>query len=276
MKNEDRITIFLSPGELFWIAGHLGFKNLPFLGAFIRGQSPEEVRITIQAGFESLRERSLVRRLNPRQVEVESTLASVVRLAAVPEYVNVVGSIRKVEAPIQVYVFNARGQRVSVIFKDRFFHFSLYREDSVLQQSLVRWMAISGQISERVTPMQLSVGDIGDLLPKIWAQPDKTSELLQAQGCSAEEAARLVPFFDQIQLYSTLNRVGVVEGRLVKQSQLTILGSPASLWVNECGEVVPKTLDLQVAPARQAAILVMRYMRPEIPLDSPENTPVIE
>ncbi len=276
MKNEDRITLFLSLGELFWIAGHLGFKNLPFLGAFIRGQSPEELRTIIQAGFESLRERSLVRRLNPREVEVDSTLASVVRLAAVPEYVNVVGSMRKVEPPIQVYVFNAKGQRVSVVFKDRFFHFSLYREDSVLYQSLVRWMGISGQISDRVAPMQLTVGDVGDLLPKLWAQPEKVAELLQNQGYSPEEVTRLAAFFEQIQLYSTLNRVGVVEGRLVKQSQLTIMGSSANLWWSECGEVVPKTLDLQVAPARQASIMVMRYMRSEIPTDNPENTSVIE
>jgi hypothetical protein len=274
MKNDDRFTIFLSPGELFYIAGNQGLKNLPLLSAYFRAQSPDEVRTLLQQGLESLTRRNLAHRLNPRQVEVDPATTSLVKLVGMPDYINVIGSLRKGELPVQVYIYFSKGQNLSVVFKERFFHFTMFREEVALQRSLVGWMGIIGQISERGGNILPPMGDTSEILQKIWAQPEKASELLESRGFSKEEAARQADFLGQITLYSTLNRVRLQDARLVKQYQVTLMGNSANLWVQETSdETTTKGLGgMQLLPASQAASIVLRYLKPEVIMAGPDET----
>jgi hypothetical protein len=99
-----------------------------------------------------------------------------------PEYANVIGSLRKGELPVQVYLYFSKGQSLSVVFKERYFHFTMYREEVALRRSLVTWMGISGQISERGGNILPPAGDVSEILQKIWAQPEKASEMLEGRG----------------------------------------------------------------------------------------------
>ena len=266
MKNDDRFTVFLSPGELFYIAGNQGLKNLPLLSAYFRAQTPEDVRSLLQQGLESLTRRNLAHRLNARQVEVDPATTSLVQLVGTPEFVNVVGSLRKGELPVQVYMYFSKGQSLSVIFKERFFHFTMFREEVALQRSLVGWMGIVGQISEKGGNVPPLAGDTSEILQKIWVQPEKAAELLESRGYSKEEAARQADFLSQITLYSTLNRVRLLDGRLVKQYQVTLMGNAANLWVQETsGDTAARApAGMQLLPASQAALFVLRYLKPEV------------
>jgi len=266
MKIDDRFTVFLSPGELFYIAGNQGLKNLPLLSAYFRAQTPEDVRALLQQGLESLTRRNLAHRLNARQVEVDPATTSLVQLVGTPEFVNVIGSLRKGELPVQVYMYFSKGQSLSVIFKERFFHFTMFREEVALQRSLVGWMGIVGQISERGGNMVPLSGDTSEILQKIWVQPDKAVELLESRGYPKDEAARQAEFLSQITLYSTLNRVKLQDGRLVKQYQVTLMGNAANLWVQETSEENANRAPggMQLLPASQAALFVLRYLKPEV------------
>jgi hypothetical protein len=271
MKKDDRITVFLSPGELFWIASNLGIKNLLFLSTFFRGQPPEEVRAIIQQGFETLLMRNLVHRHGSKSVEVDPSLISLVGMVATPEYADVIGSIRNGEAPIQAYLYFKSGQSISVVYKDRFFHFALYREEAALQRSLLNWLGISGQISERAAQVKLKTVDFGDLLPKIWAKPESAVDLMGSLDLSDAEANRQAEFLGAINLFSQLTRIGLQEGRLAKQSQVIMLGNAANLWVTENGDTLPETLTLQPVIASRAAHMAIRYLRTDVSIDKPEE-----
>ena len=264
MKKEDRITIFLAPGELFWLAGHLGYKNIPLLGGVFRGKPPEEMRTAIQQGQETLLNRNLVQRRGLQKVEVDPFLISLIGMLALPEYVNLVSSERKDESPINVYMYFKNGQSVSVIFKDRFFHFSLYRETAVLQRSLMSWMGVLGQLSERAVPLRSPTGDITELMRKVWAQPDTTFELLRAAGVEADDATKQADTISQISLVSLLKRINWQTARLSMQGQLTVLGNSANLWYHEAAEIASETPMLQPVSASRAGLILSRFMRADL------------
>jgi hypothetical protein len=271
MKKEDRITIFLSPGELFWIAGHLGLKTIPLLGGAFRGRSPEEVRTAIQQGFEALINRNLVHRQGLRVVELDSTLTSVVTMVATPDYTILINSMRKDETPFQAYLFFKDSQSISVIFQDRFFHFSLVREDAALQRSLLNWMGIGGQISERALPFRSPVNDLPDLMQKFWAQPDMGVDLLKGTGLSLEDATRQADFFGQIAMVSLFKRINFQTARLSMQGQVVLVGNTGNLWAYEGVETSGELPVFQPLAASKAAGVLARYLRADLTLESKDE-----
>jgi hypothetical protein len=271
MKKEDRITIFLSPGELFWIAGHLGIKNVPLLGSAFRGRSPEEVRTAIQQGFEALINRNLAHRQGPRQVEVDQTLLNIVTMVATPDYTIVVSSLRKDETPFQAYLFFKGSQSVSVVFQDRFFHFSLFREEAGLLRSLSIWMGISGQVSERAVQFRAPVNDLPDHIQKGWSQPDKAAELLQAAGLSPDEATRQADFLSQMSMITIMKRINFQTARLSMQGQVTLIGNSGNLWVNEGVEPTGEVPVYQPISASKAAAKLPRYLRADMTIATPDE-----
>jgi hypothetical protein len=234
----------------------------------LRFRSPEEARTAMQQGFETMQLRNLAFKRGPGKVELDPVLNSIVRMVAMPEYGIVISSIRNGETPLQVYLFFKASQSVSVVFKDRFFHFTLFKEDQAMQRSLISWVGVSGQLSERANPVELQPFSTTDLLQKIWAQPERGPELFQDMGLSPEEAAKQSDFYNQVTLFTIMNRISIQDGRMVKQGQLTIMGASAVCWMNECGEVAPEPMVLQPVPASRASRKALSYLRSDFTLES--------
>ena len=271
MKKEDRITIFLSPGELLWIAGHLGLKNIPLLGGAFRGHSPEEVRASIQQGFDILLNRNLVHRQGQHQLELDSTLASVVTMVGTPDYTILISCMRKEEPPFQAYLYFKDNQSVLVIFQDRFFHFSLFREEAALQRSLSIWMGIGGQVSEKVTQFRSPASDLSGLLQKIWSQTDKSVDILQETGLSQEDATLQADFLGQISMVSLLKRINYQKAHLSMQGQVILVGNSGNLWANEAKEPTAELPIFHPVTATKAAALLSRYLRADLTIENQDE-----
>jgi hypothetical protein len=78
----------------------------------------------------------------------------------------------------------------------------------------------------------------------------------------------------QISLYSNLTRVKLSDARLVKEFQVSLLGNSANLWIQETsGETGTKSLSgMQLLPASQAALMVLKYLNPEVVMGNQDET----
>ena len=261
MKDE-KLTIFLSPGELFCIAGSLGLATLPLVGGHYRGRSPEEIREDINRGREVLESRGLIKRFGLRQWEVDGSLTSLVEFIAHPEYAHVASSWRKNEFNQQVFLYFKARQCLSLAFKDRFFNLTLYRDIKSVSHYVFTWLGVGQQISNEVPELDLPITDLGVLFQDLWAEnPDLAPEVLKKAGVTAHESAHLWEQLGQITAVSNLTLL-VREGeRFNREGQLFLLLNHINLWMCEILKTPPASFKFTPLPAAHATGKVDRYLR---------------
>lgn len=258
MKDE-KLTIFLSPGELFCIAGSLGLATLPLVGGHYRGRSPEEIREDINRGREVLESRGLIKRFGLRQWEVDASLTSLVEFIAYPEYALVASSWRKNESNQQFFLYFKAHQCLSVTFKDRFFNLALYREIKSVSRYVYSWLGVSQQVSSDVPNLHLPMLDLGALFQSLWAEkPELAPELLHKAGV---EVDRLWEQLSQISMVSNLTLLAHEGERFNREGQLFMLLNQVNLWISEVLKTAPGSFELQPLSASRAALRVERYLR---------------
>ncbi|HVN53801.1 MAG TPA: hypothetical protein VMT46_05675 [Anaerolineaceae bacterium] len=261
MKDE-KLTIFLSPGELFCIAGSLGLATLPLVGGHYRGRSSEEIREDINRGREVLESRGLIKRFGLRQWEVDSSLTSLVEFIAHPEYALVASSWRKNEFNQQVFLYFKARQCLSLTYKDRFFNLTLYRDLKSVSRYVFTWLGIGQQISNEVPELDLPITDLGALFQDLWAEnPDFDPEVLKKAGVPAHDAAHLWEQLSQVTVVSNLTLL-VREGeRFNREGQLFLLLNQINLWLCETLKTAPGSLKFSPLTAARATGRVDRYLR---------------
>ncbi len=261
MKDE-KLTIFLSPGELFCIAGSLGLATLPLVGGHYRGRSPEEVREDINRGREVLESRGLIKRFGLRQWEVDASLTSLVEFIAHPEYALVASSWRKNESNQQFFLYFKAHQCLSVAYKDRFFNLSLYREIKSVSRYVYSWLGMSQQVSTDIPDIELPVVDLGGLFQNLWAEnPEFAPEILKKAGVSNGDSARLWEQLSQISMVSNLTLLTHEGERFNREGQLFLLLNQVNLWLGEVLKTAPGSLKFQPLHVNRANLKVERYLR---------------
>ena len=261
MKDE-KLTIFLSPGELFCIAGSLGLATLPLVGGHYRGRSPDEIKEDINRGREVLESRGLIKRFGLRQWEVDGTLTSLVEFIARPEYALVASSWRKNESNQQVFLYFKANQCLSVVYRDRFFNLSLYREIKSVARYVNSWLGMSQQVSYEVPELELPMVDLGTLFQNLWAEnPETAPEVLKKAGVANGSAAPLWEQLSQISMVGNLTLLVRDGERFNREGQLFLLLNQVNLWMTEILKTVPPSLKFQPLHVSKASLRVSRYLR---------------
>jgi hypothetical protein len=256
MKKDDRLTIFLSPGELFWIASYLGYTSLPFLGSPFKNRTNDEVKELLTKGFETLEMRNLIQDQG-KNLQVDPFMQNLVQMIAAPEFTLILSTVRKEEAPIQLFLYTKEQQSISVTQKDRFFNLGLFRESTALERNLTAWLCIGAQPSEKNSAFVLPYNDLIKLMSEIWKNPTLVKETLNEAGISSEVAGGLADILPAATGASVLTRVDWETGTPVKTAQLLLLSNSASLWV--CENTDQKSNQIEFRP--ENSILVGKILR---------------
>jgi len=263
MKDE-KLTVFLSPGELFCIAGSLGMANLPLISSHYRGYTPEQIREEINKGREVLESRGMIKRFGPRNWEVDASLTGLVESIARPEYCMVLSAWRKNEANQQVFLYLRSRQGLSVTYKDRFFNLSVYREVKMMVKYVLGWLGIAQQSSQGQPEFSLPLMDLRAMLQKIWEKPEEGPAVLTGLGVPASEAGGLAELLNQVSSTSNLSLI-IPEGeRFNRQGQLFFLNNPMNLWFNESIKPPVDALKFTPVPAGKASLRIDRYLRGKV------------
>jgi hypothetical protein len=260
MKDE-KLTFFLSPGELFCIAGSLGMATLPLVGNHYRGRSPEEIRDDINKGREVLESRGLIKRFGLRQWEVDGTLSSLVEFIAHPEYALVASSWRKNETNQQVFLYFKARQCLSLTFKDRFFNLTLYREIKSVSRYVYTWLGVGSQIASEATEIELPLVDLGTLFQNLWSEePEHAAAVLKAAGITGD-LTRLGEQLNQVSTFSSLTLLTRDGERFNRDGQLFLLANPMNVWVCEILKTASATFKFLPQLTNRATSRVDRYLR---------------
>jgi hypothetical protein len=275
MKDE-KLTIFLSPGELFCIAGSLGLATLPLVGGHYRGRSPEDIREDINKGREVLESRGLIKRFGLRQWEVDASLTSLVEFIAHPEYALIASSWRKNETNQQVFLYFKAHQCLSLTFKDRFFNLTLYREIKSVTRYVFAWLGMGQQVPTDIPELELPIVDVGAFFQNLWSEnPEYAPEVLKQAGTPAGNAAHLWEQLSQVTTVSNLTLLLHDGERFNREGQIFLLVNQMNLWMCEILKAAPGTLKFQPMPSNRAALRIDRYLRgkagEEPPVDEEEK-----
>ncbi|HVP21259.1 MAG TPA: hypothetical protein VMS73_05300 [Anaerolineaceae bacterium] len=273
MKKDDRLTIFLSPGELFWIASYLGYTSLPFLGSPLKNRTSDQVKELLTKGFETLEMRNLIQDQG-KNLQVDPFMENLVQMIAVPEFTLIVSSIRKEEAPIQLFLYSKDQQSISVTQKDRYYNLGLFRESAALERNLTGWLCIGSQTSEKNPPFRLPACDLIKLMSDIWKNPALVNETLQKAGLAPGNSTDLTEILSTITGVSVLTRVDWESGAPAKTGQLVILSNSASLWINETTDQNSNQIELSPENSILVGKVIRKYTQTtfKINAESQENT----
>jgi len=260
MKKDDRLTIFLSPGELFWIASYLGYSSLPFLGSPFKNRTNEQVKDLLTKGYETLEMRNLIQDQGKNMLQVDAFMQNLVQMIAVPEFTLIVSNVRKDEPPIQLFLYFKEQQSISVTQKDRFFNLGLFREAAALERNLTSWLCIGSQTSERNLPVQIPAGsDIIQLMTNVWRYPELVNDTLIEAGIPQENWTNLPEVLPQVTGASVLTRVDWDSGAPVKTAQLILLTNSAAIWASENLEQKPVQNDFKPGNSMQVIKILRKY-----------------
>lgn len=273
MQKSDRITIFLSAGELFWITSYLGLRRLPLIGGHYRGRPLEEVRSEILQGYETLENRDLIRKTGARSFDVDPTLLALVNMISAPEYTLLISSTIKNGQGQRIFVYFKENESLSVVYHNRFFNLTLFVNKASLVNSLTGWMQVNMQTSEKTTSIELPQIEIRDLLLKVWEKPEGSVDLLKEIGCGQPQAEKLAETLGSLAWASTLTRVAWKTDQVVKEGQLLFLGNSGNLWINEHLNGADETGNLVLSPtkAQDAQTVIRRYLQENISPSAPEE-----
>jgi hypothetical protein len=261
MKKDDRVTIFLSPGELFWIASYLGYNSLPFLGGFLKNLSNEQIKDLLNDGLETLEMRSLVQDQG-KVLQIDGLIQSLVGIIAVPEFALIISTVRKAEPPNQFFIFFKENRSLMVAQKDRFYNLGLFREASSLERSLNTWLGIGSQTSEKAFTLQLPGSDLIGLLSKVWKDPLTAIEILQKAGISSDKTQSIIDVLALLTNASVVNRVDWEKGTPIKTSQLFLINHSTSLWLMETTGSIPALVPLSPQNTIFAGNMIRRFIQP--------------
>ena len=261
MKKDDRVTIFLSPGELFWIATYLGYPSLPFLGGFLKNFTNEQLKDLLSGGLETLEMRNMVQEQGKVQ-QIDGLIQSLIGIIAVPEYALIISSIRKSEPPSQYFIYFKDNQSLMVAQKDRFFNLGLFREVSSLERSLISGLGIGPQTSEKASSITLPGLDLIGMLSKVWKDPVASIEIFQKAGLTSEKSQVLIDTLAVITNASVINRIDWEKGTPIKTSELHLINHSTSLWLMETTGPVTASIQLNPQNTIFTGNTIRRFIQP--------------
>ena len=263
MRKDDRITIYVSPGELFWIAGNLKLNSLPLIGGYFRGRTPDQIRDELQQGYSTLDSRGYIISDGTTR-EVDQTLVNLVNMIASPNYALLVSTSSKEGSTVQTYVYVKGSQSLSLVLKSRLYHITLYREEPVLIRSYLEWLGISTQMSEKVVPFRMPQKDLRTLLSKVWLPLPQAQAALQEFGLSQAETNKMIEMLQPFTFVSSVNRLSWQNNQIVKQGSVLLVGNSTAIWLVENPDTSGDPPMLQPMVSKVAASIVNRYLRPEL------------
>lgn len=263
MRKDDRITIYVSPGELFWIAGNLKLNSLPLIGGYFRGRTPDQIRDELQQGYSTLESRGYIITDGTTR-EVDQTLVNLVNMIASPNYALLVSTSSKEGATVQTYVYVKGSQSLSLVLKSRLYHITLYREEPVLIRSYLEWLGIGMQTAEKAVPFRMPQKDMRTLLSKVWLPPPQAQAALLESGLSQAETNKMIEMLQPFTFVSSVNRLGWQNNQIVKQGSVFLVGNTSTIWLVENPDASTEPPTLQPMAAKSAALIVNRYLRLEL------------
>jgi hypothetical protein len=261
MKKDDRVTIFLSPGELFWLSTYLGYSSLPFLGGFLKNLSNEQIKELLQSGLETLEMRNLVQDQG-KVLQVDGLIQNLIGIIAVPEFALIISTIRRAEPPNQFFIYFKDGRSLMVSQKDRFYNLGLFREASTLERTLTNHLGITTQGSEKASAYLLPGADFIGLLSKVWKDPTTAVDIIQKAGFPPEKSQDLVNSLSVMTNANVVNRIDWEKSTPVKTSQMFILNHLTSLWLMETTGTIPSLIQLIPQNAIYAGNTIRRFIQP--------------
>ena len=195
-----------------------------------------------------------------RNLEVDSTLVNLVKMIGSPEYALLVNTSHRNEPSEQVFLYFKNNQSLSVVYKSRFFHLTLYQTETVLIKNFNGWIGINSQNSEKAVAARLPIGDFRGLLSKVWAGTEKTEEVLSETDISPQDTIKLAEVFNQAATAAMVNRLVWQDGRLTRQGQVTFFSNAANLWYSEESEDSPDAQLLQPITSFNAGDVLRKYL----------------
>jgi hypothetical protein len=248
---------------MLYMAASKGMSYSSLIGDPFRGFSVDAIRDEMIKGRTSLEGRNLIRQIGPREWEVEGRLEGIFQFLVAPEHSMIVNTWRKGEENGQQYLHFKAKQGLSLVFKNGYYHLSLYRGDEALLKYLLPALGIGPQYSERASAFRFPASELSSILSSTWQKPAEVASALRAKGLSEAEASGVT---GQIGQMSTLNLLIQVtwEGKQpVRKRQMLLFTSAGNLWWHESQGSFPDLIDLQPIPAQHAAALVRRFFYPE-------------
>jgi hypothetical protein len=253
----------LSAKEMLYMAASKGMSYGSLIGDPFHGFSVDAIREEMIKGRTSLESRSLIRQTGPREWEVESRLDGIFQFLLAPEYSLIINIWRKGEEPGHIYLHFLARQGVSLIYKNGYYHLSLYRGDEVLLKYLLPALGIGPQSSEKAASFRIPAAELGSILSSTWQKPEEIATALRARGLPEGEVSGLIALLGQMNTLCLLIQVAWEGKQSVRQRQLLLFGSTGGLWVHESQSAFPELIELQPIPAHSAAVQVRRLFRPD-------------
>jgi hypothetical protein len=259
---DERITFMLSAREMLYMAASKGMSYSTLIGDPFRGLSVDAIREEMIKGRTALEGRSMIRQIGPREWEVEGRLDGIFQFLVTPEYSLIVNTWRKDEENSQLYLHFKAKQGLSLIYKNGYYHLSLYRGDETLLKYLLPALGIGPQFSERAAPFRFPASELGRILASAWQKPEEVAALLRTKGLPEAEAGEVMGLIGQMNTISLLLQVTREGAQSVRQRQLLLFCGTGNLWWHESPGSFPEMITLEPIPAHSAAAQVRRLFSP--------------
>lgn len=270
MKKDDRISIFLSPGELYCIAGSLGYPTLPLLNSYFQKIPVEELKLMLLEGLESLKNRSLIWDEGGKTM-TDLTLRNLVEVIARPQYTLGILNISRADPPSHSFIFFKSGQSLAVTQKGRYFNLSLFRDRVALKRTLDSWVGLGTQVSDKAKMIHLpSMETAIKMMTMIWKEPNKVAQMFEAAGHNEKEVDELIKVLTPCTFFSSLTRLNWDDNISTQVSRLLVFGNATTLWAQEVNQNNAILPDFKPFHVSDLSVMLRKYTNLEF--NEPVNT----
>lgn len=227
MTSTTSFQLRLTPGELFYTAGLLGFDRAALIGQPFVGWTEPQIRAQMSRGKQLLEERGWIRPIPGGKTEMDETLAGLVRLTTMPDFsVEVTTHSRQLKGSTAL-IFPIESGMLLIQMDGPDYLFSIFPPGAYDPFLLLRQVGIKQQATSQTAPAPISGQAFSDLARSVFID-QLTDE--QIRKVHPQEQAWIEASLPRVQFLARLALLRWENGAIKTVATREYTGNPSELW----------------------------------------------
>lgn len=227
MTSTTSFQLRLTPGELFYTAGLLGFDRVVLIGQPFTGWTESQIRVQMLRGKQLLEERGWIRPAIGSKTEIDNTLAGLVRLATMPnDCVEITTHSRQGKGNTAL-IHSFEGGLLVIQMDGPDYLFSIYAAGNYDPFFLLRQVGINQQGVSKFSPAPIS-HTVFSRLADEWFVNQISDEKIREMHLN--EQAWIDTSLSRLEFLASLSWIRWENDRLHTTANRTYVGNISELW----------------------------------------------